>query len=263
MTALDSTLVWDAPSSTPASSRAHASPKADATTRRILLLGVGSAVLAPIAAALRRHGSPIDCRTGASAATARELANYGCVIVDDRLGERGLMSLLEASGCSCGPRGTVPVIVVTRASEERVRWLRAGAAGTVSRPIEVGEVVARVDRLTVHCQRLVVDARLRVGPIVADPDEGRLELGGTAVGVDRTTFAVLVTLLRAAGNTVPFRVIIDEVWDEHHECEPTIIRPHISRLRRLLGPWGVVSSERGVGYRLEVAPVDGPVAEPR
>lgn len=256
--------VWE-PSSSTLGSDGRGIPRADAATRRVLVVGVAATGLGLVVARLRQLGTLTDWRTDVRPAVERTTSDYRCLVIDATAGDRAVTAVLDERGVSSRWREevAVPVVIVTLRAEERVRWLRAGAAGSVTRPVDTEEVVAKVDRLCAQSRGPERPPVLQVGAVVADPADRRLEVGGQAVDIDRTTFDVLVTLLRSPGVTVPFRTIVDEVWDDHHECNPKIIRPHISRIRGVLGRRVLVSSARHVGYRLEVPPDDGVGEVPR
>ena len=72
---------------------------------------------------------------------------------------------------------------------------------------------------------------------------------GVAVTLTAREFAVLECLTRRAGEVVPKRDILDNVWDEAFDGPDNVVEVHVHALRRKLGA-DVIETVRGAGYRM-------------
>ena len=94
--------------------------------------------------------------------------------------------------------------------------------------------------------------RIGTGAEVVEDDDGMIELTGR----ERQ---VLARLLGAAGEAVPRRKLLEEIWGPHQESV-AVLDATIHRLRRKLeaNPANpkIITTVRGVGYRLEIARVE-------
>ncbi|MBB3042268.1 MULTISPECIES: response regulator transcription factor [Nocardioides] len=172
------------------------------------------------------------------------------------------------------------VIMVTAQADEidRLIGLETGADDYLAKPISVRELKARVNAMFRRPRRLVEPAAydepdgpadgadavegavqhevLRHGDLVVDVDAHRVLRDGEEVGLTRTEFELLVTLMRAPSRVWPRTVLMQRVWGQtwgetHH------VEVHMGNLRRKLGDRRgqvrFVETVRGVGYRLRSA----------
>ena len=109
------------------------------------------------------------------------------------------------------------------------------------------------------------------GPFRLLPDERRLERDGQAVRLGGRAFDLLTVLVRQAGEVVPSRQLLDEVWQDL-SVDDSSLRVHVRTLRKALGdaPEAAeyIANVPGRGYCF-VAPVERlerpaitPAAEP-
>jgi predicted ATPase/DNA-binding winged helix-turn-helix (wHTH) protein len=108
------------------------------------------------------------------------------------------------------------------------------------------------------------------GPFRLLPDERRLERDGQGVRLGGRAFDLLTVLVRHAGEVVPARRLLDEVWQDL-TVDDSSLRVHVRALRKTLGehPQAIeyIANVPGRGYGF-VAPVERsdraapPAAEP-
>jgi len=159
---------------------------------------------------------------------------------------------------------SVPVIVISvrDAESDIVALLNAGADDYVAKPFYTNELVARID--AVHRRRFPDrEPRFRSGRLEVDAERREVRLGGEAVRLTPTEYAVLETLVRYAGRIVTRERLLKEVWGPAGEAEEGSLRVYINALRkkleRLPSAPALIRTEAGVGYRLEVLPVEGEI----
>ena len=193
---------------------------------------------------------------------------------------------------------TTPVILLTARGEEAdvVRGLQVGADDYVTKPFSAKQLVARMQAVLRRSQRdryRQPTSELRVGDLVLDLQahtvtklpsppagkRGRAAAAGRAatqegqadqgevIGLTRLEFRILYLLAMNEGRVVPYTRLIEYAWGYYDESNSTLLKTHISHLRRKLGlraeaPGGI-RSVVGVGYMLarsgrSGAPIEAP-----
>jgi two-component system KDP operon response regulator KdpE len=153
------------------------------------------------------------------------------------------------------PWFTGPVLVLSaRAdSHDKIDALDAGADDYVSKPFDMGELLARLRALlrrgigeaeepVVHTEHMTID--LAAKQVTAD---------GTVVRLTPTEWALLSELVRAPGRLVGQRQLLQSVWGPAYEKETHYLRVYMAQLRRKLEPDPgrprYLQTEPGMGYR--------------
>lgn len=169
---------------------------------------------------------------------------------------------------------SVPIIVITARGEEldRVLGLELGADDYVVKPFGFRELVARmraVRRRTTgpsvpgagapagsDADDVIVAGPLRIDRrahrVTLDAGETRTELAFTP-----KEFELLAYLAEDAGAVRTRTDIVEHVWDANWFGPTKTVDAHIAGIRRKLGDQRWIEAVRGVGFRLEVPPVDG------
>jgi two-component system OmpR family response regulator len=202
---------------------------------------------------LRQAGFEVDAfAAGDQAFNAFLSRDYDLGIVD--LGLPGMDGLALVRGLRRQLRG-LPILVVTAhdALEDCVSGLDAGADDYLVKPFELRELEARV-RALLRRHRADRNAQIRIGALVLTPGEPRVMLGGVAVDLPASEFALLEVLATRAGRVVRRQDLADRLGRGTEPPSDTAIEVCVHRLRRRLGPHGLkVRTLRGFGYLLETA----------
>ena len=143
-----------------------------------------------------------------------------------------------------------PVIFVTGLGdvEKRVRGLRMGADDYLVKPVDHGELVARIEavlrRRSAMPQLVFADLRL-------DLAHRRAYRGGKPTYLSPKEFDLLLSLARAKGSVVSRPDLLREVWDMEFDPGTNLLDVHIGRLRKKVDrPGDLIETVRGKGYRL-------------
>jgi DNA-binding response OmpR family regulator len=194
-----------------------------------------------------------SCFDGPSALTASRAPEVDAVVLDLMLPG---MSGLDVCRTLRREGNDVPILMLTArgAVPERVAGLEAGADDYLVKPFALEELAARV-RAILRRREPAEDHRLVAGDVVLDPLEQRVWIGGTETPMARREFSMLEVLLENRGRVVSRSRLFDEVWEDV-DIRSNAIDVHMSRLRsRLEASRDVkVTTLRGTGYRLDVAP---------
>ncbi|HLB29151.1 MAG TPA: response regulator transcription factor [Dehalococcoidia bacterium] len=161
---------------------------------------------------------------------------------------------------------TVPVIVLSAlgGEAEKVRALDLGADDYITKPFSLEELLARVRavlRRTGAEYPKVGQPPLQIGEVYIDFDQRAVSVGGAAVRLTPTEFALLRELAVNAGKVLPHRMLLQNVWGPEYLTETEYLRVFIRRLRSKIEqdpnrPRYILTEPRS-GYRF-VAPERGP-----
>ena len=154
---------------------------------------------------------------------------------------------------------STPIIMLTAREEEtdKVLGLELGADDYMTKPFDIGELLARVRALT-RRQGEVIGEQLAAGDLVLDTPTRSLRRGEKSVRLGFKEFDVLRLLLAAPRAVIPKEDIISKVWGLESEAEDNNVEVYISFLRKKLAYLGSrvsIGTVRKVGYHLEVPAV--------
>ena len=210
-----------------------------------------------VAQALENSGYDVEWVTTGRAALDAAAVNPPALVLLD-------LGLPDADGVDiCAQlRTTIPgatIVILTARTDEIdvVVALDAGADDYVTKPFRLGELLAR---LRAHLRRPHGDSTnetLEVGPLTVDMGSRKVVCDGNEVELRPKEFDLLALLISNAGRAMTRERIMEEVWDEHWFGSTKTLDMHISALRRKLGECNdevVITTLRGVGYRLEPSP---------
>ena len=148
----------------------------------------------------------------------------------------------------------VPILFLSALGESRdvVEGLRAGGDDYLAKPYDLEVLAARIEaRLR---QERARSRYVSYGPLRLDVFSGRGYLGDTDLMLTQKEFALLLLLVKHAGETVSKQEVLREVWNLNAEEDNRALWTLISRLRRKLDSEHSrleISSRRGDGYTLE------------
>lgn len=197
---------------------------------------------------LRQTGFDVDhARDGVEGELALAAHDYAAVVLDlglPRLGGLDLLKKLRARGSS------VPVLVLTARDrvEDRIAGLDSGADDYVVKPVDLGELAARL-RALVRRSRGEAAPVLRIGGLELDPAAREVTYRGAPVELQAREFAMLHELMLNAGRVLSREQLVERLYAWGEEIESNAIDVHVHHLRRKLAP-EVIRTVRGVGYLL-------------
>ena len=148
-----------------------------------------------------------------------------------------------------------PVLMLTAKDGEydQTDAFDLGADDYLTKPFSFLVLMARLRALV----RRGAPARpvlLTVGTLVLDPARRTVCRGGVPVSLTGREYAVLLYLMRNAGDVLSKAQILENVWDSAYEGDDNIVEVYIGYLRRKLDtPFAVstLQTVRRLGYRLD------------
>jgi two-component system, OmpR family, KDP operon response regulator KdpE len=152
-----------------------------------------------------------------------------------------------------------PIVVISARGQEsdKIAALDAGADDYVSKPFQVGELLARIRAALRRSARLNADLGqepVRFGGVEVDLDKRVVKLNGEVVRLTPIEYKLLQALIQHAGRVLTQRQLLHEVWGPQHVQDAQYLRVYMVQLRRKLEEDPArpkyLHTEPGVGYRL-------------
>ncbi len=218
----------------------------------ILLIEDHQRLAALIRKGLERMQFTVDsCTEGAEGLAALRSSRFDAVILDlglpDMDGMQVLREMREADNA-------VPVLVLTsriRVSD-RVQGLDAGADDYLTKPFDMGELVARL-RALLRRPSSLVGKILNIGNLTFDTGAREASIAGQALMLTPLETRLLELLVRRGGKVVPKTQLEDNLYGMGETISSNSLEVLVHRLRKKLSDAGAqvsVHTVRGVGYML-------------
>jgi two-component system KDP operon response regulator KdpE len=201
---------------------------------------------------LAAHGYEVTTAAdGAQALRAAAAVVPDLVVLDLGLPDMDGFEVIE------GLRGwsKAPILVLSgrAASAEKIAALDAGADDYVTKPFDIGELLARVRAATRRSGPGADSPVTAIGPVTVDLSAREVRRDGEEVRLTPTEWQLLEVLLRNPGKLVSQRELLHRVWGPNYDRETNYLRQYMAQLRRKLeaDPARPVHllTEPGMGYR--------------
>lgn len=203
---------------------------------------------------LKQHGYQADqCQNGGDALFYCIEQIYDLIILDRMLPELDGLSLLAL----IRRRGIhTPVIMATALDGlgDRIDGLDAGADDYIVKPFAMEELLARIRAIARRPGRLENIRTLNFANISLDENTHELKSEKKGVSLSKKETALLVYLIKNAGQTLTRAQLLSYIWGPDSEVEEGNLDNYIYFLRRRLksiGSKAIIITVHSVGYRLE------------
>jgi DNA-binding response OmpR family regulator len=205
-----------------------------------------------IVAALRETGLAVDyAGDGEEGSHLAEQGVYDAIVLDLMLpGKSGQKVLHDLRQCKLH----TPVLILTaqEGKDPVIELLNAGADDYLSKPFNLGELLARVKAL-IRRAKGVSTSVLTVSDVELNTVQQTVIRRGKAIDLSPTEYRVLEYLIHRPRAIVSKQELLEHLYDFEWEHHSNVIEAHVSNLRRKLNIAGtepLIETLRHRGYRL-------------
>ncbi len=212
-----------------------------------------------VAAALREGaGLAVDhAETGTEGEELLEAAapagSYDLLILDLMLPGLSGLALLRKLRAR-GDRTPVLILTAREGAESVIELLNAGADDYLSKPFDLGELLARAKAL-IRRGKGNAHPVLRVGEVEINTLEQTVVREGRPIDTSPTEFRILEYLAHRPRAVVSKQELLEHLYDFNWQHHSNVIEAHVSNLRRKLdrgSAYPMIETLRNRGYRLAV-----------
>jgi DNA-binding response OmpR family regulator len=180
-----------------------------------------------------------------------ESNSYDLIVLDlmlPKLNGRDLLQRLRAAGRD------IPVLILTARDEKETvaQLLNAGADDYVTKPFDLGELLARAKAL-IRRGKGRASATLSVADVRINTNDHTVTRGGKPVALTAMEYRVLEYLAHRRGAVISKTELLEHLYDYNWEKFSNVIEVYISGLRRKLDDGSahrLIQTVRNQGYVL-------------
>lgn len=219
---------------------------------RVLIIEDEKRLAGNIARSLRESaGYAVDCAyDGEEGLYMAESNPYDLVVLDLMLPRIEGLRVLERMRTALNPS---PVLILTARDDREsvIALLNAGADDYVTKPFDLGELIARAKAL-IRRGKGHSSAVLKVRDVEIDTASRRVVRDGKTLPLSAMEYRVLEYLAHRQDAIVSKTELSEHLYDFNWERFSNVIEVYISGLRRKLGDKNgdLIETLRGQGYRL-------------
>ena len=223
--------------------------------RNILIIEDNADINNLLAETLREAGFATQSVPDGLSGLKEALSGEFCLIITDIMlpyvsGDEILRKIRE--------KGNLPVIVISAKDmvSTKIDLLKMGADDYITKPFDLGEVVARVENALRRAGNASTPSSelLRYKDIALDCADMRVTVGGTEIKCTAKETQILEMLMRNPNKVFTKANLYESVWQEDYLGDENAVKTHISNLRSKLEKANpsaqYIETVWGLGYRL-------------
>lgn len=192
---------------------------------------------------------------GADAYDYAMSGEYDGIILDIMMPKRDgleVLSALRRDGCR------TPVLLLTAKTqvEDRIRGLDTGADDYLSKPFDMGELIARIRAMLRRREEFHPDL-IQFGDLTLNLQSGELRAGEFVFPLPKQEYRLMEQLMLNHSMFMSSEDLLAKAWGYNTETDINSVWLYISYLRKRLVAMNSkveIISKRNVGYKLEYQP---------
>ena len=145
----------------------------------------------------------------------------------------------------------IPVIFLTAKSEvnDRIKGLKMGAEDYISKPFQIGELLARIEVVLRRYGK--AGKKLSLGDVDIDIESRVVCKAGVPIDLTVKEYELLIELMQNKNVALYREKLYEKVWGEEFIGDTRTLDSHIQRLRKKLNWEHRIKTVFRIGYRLE------------
>lgn len=151
----------------------------------------------------------------------------------------------------------VPVIIISAKDMvgTKIDFLKLGADDYITKPFDLGEVVARVEANLRRSRKQIKETRVFCyKDIVLDDNTKRVSVKETEIELTAKEYMILEMLIKHRGKVFTKANLYESVWQDEYLGDDNAVKTHMSNLRNKLQKVNpnekYIETVWGLGYRL-------------
>lgn len=151
----------------------------------------------------------------------------------------------------------VPVIIISAKEMvgTKIDLLMLGADDYITKPFDLGEVVARVEsNLRRAHKQIHINKQFQYKDLTLDDNAKRVTVDGNEIELTAKEFMILELLIKHCGKVFTKPNLYESVWQDEYLGDDNAVKTHISNLRNKLKKASpneeYIETVWGLGYRL-------------
>ena len=219
---------------------------------RVLVIEDEERLAAYLVAALREIGLAVDhAPDGIGGEQFAHQGVYDVIVLDLMLPGKNGVSVLRGLRQA---KITTPVLILTAREDKEsiVELLNTGADDYLSKPFDLGELLARIKAL-IRRGKGAAHPVMTVADVEVNTLEQTVRRAGQLLDLSPTEYRILEYFMHRPRAVISKRELLEHLYDYDWEHHSNVIEAHISNLRRKLDANGaepLIETLRHRGYRL-------------
>jgi DNA-binding response OmpR family regulator len=217
---------------------------------RVLIVEDDRSIARVVQLHLEHHGFSVRCcHDGISALEEVPRFRPEVIVLDIMLpGLDGVGVLKELR--SNGSRAPIMMLTARDAPIDKVHSLDHGADDYLSKPFDMGELMARIRALL---RRVDGEEILRVADLEVNTAAHVVRRGEREIGLTAREYDLLVFMARNAGRVLSRGTLLSRVWEQDFDVGTNVVEVYVGYLRKKVDGSGekrLIHTVRGAGYVL-------------
>lgn len=147
--------------------------------------------------------------------------------------------------------GDTPVIVISAMNQvqDRIKGLKMGADDYLSKPFQVGELVARIESVLRRVNK--VSPVLSAGDVRVNVESRDVYKNGERIELTTKEFDLLAVFMQNKNVVLSRSYLYESVWHDWYNGDTRTLDNHVQRLRKKLDWADTIETVFRIGYRLK------------